>query len=174
MHRCQTYLKHGTHFSMSTPHLTGSTAVARGARRSNVRVTERARRWAAVERGDAGRHAEDQHVRAGYGRAPRAALQPLTSFAAMRRGGPRFAGTLKEWTARAREQLSRCRLFQAPCRGLARCLKYVRTDGVEVAISRFRSLESVGNLGVIRATPRNGRVTGTLTPASRGVHSHFP
>ena len=143
------------------PHLTGSTAVARGARRSNVRVTERARRWAAVERGDVARHAEDQHVRAGSGRAPRAALQPLTSFAAMRRGGPRFAGTLKEWTARAREQLSRCRLFHQMRRGLARCLKYVRTDGVEVAISRFRSLESVGNLDAILTGPRSSWSTFT-------------
>ena len=122
---------------MSTPHLTGSTTVARGARRSNVRVTERARRWAAVERGDAGRHAEDQHVRAGYVRAPRAALQPLTSFAAMRRGEPCSSGTLKEWTARAREQLSRCQLFQAPCHDLARCVKYVRTDGAKVALIAF-------------------------------------
>ena len=127
---------------MSTPHLTGSTTVARGARRSNVRVTERARRWAAIERGEAARHAEDSACEMlALGALPEQ-LQPLTSFAAMRRGRPWRSGTLKEWTARAREQLSRCQPSYTVCPGVAHCIGYVRTDGVEVAISRFRSFRS--------------------------------
>ena len=66
-------------------------------------------------------------------------LQPLTSFAPQRRGEPARTGTLKEAAAGEGEQLRRCQLFHGPRRDLVRSVKYVRTDGVEVAISRFCS-----------------------------------
>ena len=60
-------------------------------------------------------------------------LQPLPALRRCRRGEPARSERLKEWIAGERERISCGQVFHTVCHELAHCVKYVRTDGVEVA-----------------------------------------
>ena len=130
---CTTYLKDRTHFSMSIPHLTGSTASARGARRSTVRVTARA----ADGLPSSLPSVPDMQRTSACEMPPLAALpeqlQPLPALRRRRRSEPARAGKSKEAAAGERERISCRQASYRACHDLARSIGYVRTDGVEVA-----------------------------------------
>ena len=132
-HRCRTYLTHGAHSSTHTPHHTGPPRTPKGIRRSIVRVTARAADGLPLR---VARLPDMPRTRAcemvALGALPEQ-LQPLTSFAPQRRGEPARSERLKEAAAGERERISCRQVFHRACRGMARSVKYVRTDGVEVA-----------------------------------------